>query len=193
MWSLLINMVCTSCLTSCRTTEGLRNIRKVSKPNRMIAQCPMPPAKAKIPLILAKTPWKTQIKIFPQCPMPRKNQSQPQIFHEWLYTISHDQHLWKKNFQGGRLKPLPHTKRPLPHDSSWPSKLYDCVSLTTSVSASPSINWSMLYHGTLFICFHIRFYILFSHFVVVFHHKICLFIIFILVFLRKYHIFTSED
>ena len=50
--------------------KGLRklgNIRKVSKPSRMIGQCLAPPAEMKILLILAKNFRKIAIKLFPQC------------------------------------------------------------------------------------------------------------------------------
>ena len=45
----------------------LGNISKVSKPHRMIAQCPVPPAKMKGSLILAQNSGKTEMKPFPRC------------------------------------------------------------------------------------------------------------------------------
>ena len=46
----------------------LGNIRKVSKPYRMVAQCPAPPEmKVKVLSMLEKNYWNLQIKRFPQC------------------------------------------------------------------------------------------------------------------------------
>ena len=56
----------------------LGNIRKASKPHRMIAQYPLPPLKWKVLSILAKKVRKITIKPLPQCTMPHKNQSHSQ-------------------------------------------------------------------------------------------------------------------
>ena len=60
----------------------LEYIRKVSKPHRMTAQCPAPPAKTNAWPIPAENPRKTEMKPPPQCAIPHGNQSQPQTPRE---------------------------------------------------------------------------------------------------------------
>ena len=47
----------------------------MSKPHRMIAQCPAPPGKIKILLVLAKEFQNMAIKPFPWCAISHENQS----------------------------------------------------------------------------------------------------------------------
>ena len=54
----------------------LANVKKVSKPHRMIAQWTVPH--------LSKNLWKTEAKLLLQCAIQHETQSKPQISREWL-------------------------------------------------------------------------------------------------------------
>ena len=59
----------------------IENIKKVSKSHRMIAQCPVLLLKRKFCQYQQRT---VEIKRFPYCAISHGNQSQSQIFCEWL-------------------------------------------------------------------------------------------------------------
>ena len=50
----------------------IRNVRKVSKRHRMIAQCPASPGKIKILSVIAKESRNIVIKPFPRCAIPHE-------------------------------------------------------------------------------------------------------------------------